>query len=169
MPTWVVWAAIGVAVVSLVAFSMVWQSFNANKRDRAIQHFLDSADALERDLHECKRRMAEMREWVAGLPGEASKQASSFLNADASVQAALKRVLSERLWLRDSHQSATLKQLQDAEATMSKSRESLAENMTKLDALREELERANGQLDDAHRLAEKQRTIFVDGNNHTIH
>ena len=46
---------------------------------------------------------------------------------------------------------------------MSKSRESLAENMVKLESLRDELERANGQLDDAHRAAERQRAIVVEG------
>jgi ABC-type phosphate transport system auxiliary subunit len=150
---WYPWLLLAFGVIALVAVVWSWTTMRASRRDRAIQAFLDAADALERDLQECKKRMQEIQGWVSTLPNEGSQRASLALNADASVQTALKLVLSQRLWLRDSLHSASLHQIVAAEAHLGRSRQSLSEHMNKLESMRVELERASDSLDDAHRSA----------------
>ena len=166
---WYPWLVWGLFVAGSLALLLVWNNARSRRRDSAIQRFLDTADALEQDLHACRKRMQDMHDWVSKLPGETSKIASSSLNPQTTVTAALKQVLSQRLWLRESVDSASVAQIQAAEANMDRSRQSLAEHMNKLDSMREALERATDQLDDAHRNIDKSLSVMVGGISHTIH
>ncbi len=141
-------------------------------RERAIRQFLDAADELERDLYDCKKRMQAMQDWLARFPSDGTRQVSGLLNADASVATALKLVLSRRLWLRDQHATASLAELKAAEENLASSSVSLAENIKKLETMRDELERAADQLEHASKAADRSAVIasgIISGHSHTIH
>lgn len=167
MPSWTLWLMIGLALISALSLALVWHVQRSLARERAIKRFLDAADGLERDLYDCKRRMQELQQWVAGIPSEGTRQVSNLLNADVSVANALKLVLSRRIWLRDQHDSASLAELKAAEENLANSRLSLAENMSKLEGMRDELERATGQLQTASKVAESKGVLIQ--SSHTIH
>jgi prefoldin subunit 5 len=169
MTGWTLWLIVGLTLASVICVIVVMQMQRSYARERAIQRFLDSADALERDLQECKKRMQAIQDWVARIPNEGTRKVSSMINADGSVAAALKLVLSRRLWLRDNHESASLIELKQAEENLVNSRASLAENMTKLEQMRVELERATDQLEMVNRSNERPKPVVVSGANQTLH
>jgi hypothetical protein len=169
MVGWTLWLIVGLTLASVICVIVVLQMQRSYARERAIQRFLDSADALERDLQDCKKRMQEIQEWVAQIPSEGTRKVSSLINADASVASALKVVLSRRLWLRDHHESASLKDLKAAEENLVSSRTSLAENMIKLEHMRDELARATDQLELANQNRERNKPIVVASDNQTLH
>jgi chaperonin cofactor prefoldin len=153
-------------LASLAVLFMVWRERESGKRDRAIGYFLDSADALELELQRCKQRMQELQSWVQSLPGAGSREAADRLGAADAVQVALKQLLGQRLWLKDSADTATLVQIQAANERLDRSRETLANQMSRLEQIREELERA---AESHARLAAAPRKIDVGGDRHTLH
>jgi FtsZ-binding cell division protein ZapB len=163
------WLFVGVVVLAGLTFWMYRHHKRTSARDLAIRSFLDSADLLEADLQRCKEKMLQFADYVGQLPGEDTKAVQGALSNDKSVTTALKRVLSQRLWLRDNHESATLGELQQAANNLLQSRNSLAAHMNKLEHMRDQLERANEQLDDAQRTADRMKNLVLGGINHTIH
>ena len=172
MTGWMFWLVFGLTIASLISFAVVVKMQRSYARERAIRQFLDAADALERDLYDCKKRMQSMQDWLARFPSEGTRQVSGLLNADASVTTALKLVLSRRLWLRDQHAVASLGELKAAQENLASSSVSLAENIRKLETMREELERAADQLGHASKAADRSAVVasgIVSGHSHTIH
>ena len=172
MPGWMLWLILGLTAASMICLAVVVKLQRSYARERAIRQFLDAADALERDLYDCKKRMQAMQDWLARFPSESTRQVSSLLNADASVATALKLVLSRRLWLRDQHAVASLSELKAAEENLANSSVSLAENIRKLETMREELERAADQLENASKAADRSTAVasgIMSNHNHTIH
>jgi hypothetical protein len=173
MASWMFWLLLGLSIASVLAFAVVWKMQQSFARERAIKQFLDAADALERDLYDCKKRMQAMQDWLARFPSEGTRQVSGLLNADASVATALKLVLSRRLWLRDQHNTASLSELKAAQENLATSSVSLAENISKLETMREELERAADQLETAAKAADRSAivasSVVAGTHNHTIH
>ncbi len=163
------WLFVGVVVLAVLTFWLFRYHQRTSARDRAIRSFLDTADLLEQDLQRCREKMQQFADYVGRLPGEDTKLVQGALSTDKSVTTALKRVLSQRLWLRDNHHSATLVELQLAADNLLRSRSSLAEHMNKLENMRDQLERANEQLDDAQRTADRMKNLVLGGINHTIH
>jgi hypothetical protein len=172
MAGWMFWLTLGLTIASLISLAVVLKMQRSYARERAIRQFLDAADALERDLYDCKKRMQAMQDWLARFPSAGTRQVSGLLNADASVATALKLVLSRRLWLRDHHEVASLSDLKAAEENLASSSVSLAENIKKLETMREELERAADQLENASKAADRSAIVasgIVSGHSHTIH
>lgn len=172
MPGWMLWLILGLTIASLISLAVVVKMQRSYARERAIRQFLDAADELERDLYDCKKRMQAMQDWLARFPSEGTRQVSGLLNADASVATALKLVLSRRLWLRDQHATASLAELKAAEGNLVSSSVSLAENIKKLETMREELERAADQLEHASKAADRSAVVasgIMTSHNHTIH
>ena len=172
MPGWMLWLILGLTIASMISLAVVVKMQRSYARERAIRRFLDAADALERDLYDCKKRMQAMQEWLARFPSEGTRQVSGLLNADASVATALKLVLSRRLWLRDQHAVASLSELKAAEENLASSSVSLAENIRKLETMREELERAADQLENASKAADRSAVVasgIMTSHSHTIH
>lgn len=172
MPGWMLWLTLGLTIASMICLAVVVKMQRSYARERAIRQFLDAADALERDLHDCKKRMQAMQNWLARFPSESTRQVSGLLNADASVATALKLVLSRRLWLRDHHAVASLSELKAAEENLANSSVSLAENIRKLETMREELERAADQLENASKAADRSTVVasgIMASHSHTIH
>jgi DNA repair ATPase RecN len=166
---WYPWALASLVVLAIIAGMTLWSSNRTKRREQAIRAFLDTADALEKDLHQCKRKMQDMESWVAKLPSEDIRRVGFSLNAESSVQEALKLLLSQRIWLRDQHESASLLQLESANANLDKSRSSLSAHMDKLENMRLELERATDTLEDAYRSQDRMRSAVIVQGSNSVH
>jgi hypothetical protein len=112
------------------------------RRPRLLAEVMDEADALERLLHECRGRLREIPALVATLPPSAQLSARATLVAEPQVQAALRDLLSHRLWLKENAGSATLAELKSAHDALASARSALATQLERLAEVRAELETA---------------------------
>jgi DNA repair exonuclease SbcCD ATPase subunit len=144
-------------VILLIATAMTiwaWRTARVgSNREKAISQFLDCADSLENQLQNCKERAAKLKTWVAGLPGSEAGKISDRLELGDSIQNALKQVLSQRLWLKNSIDTASNDEILNAAATLERSGETLAAQMQKLETVRTELESAKSVLEKASKNA----------------
>src|SRR5690606_30619230 len=108
-------------------------------RNRELRSILDHADALERELQECRARLREIPALVSHLPPSNALSAHATLTAEPQVQAALHDLLQHRLWLREHGGDASLEALRSAAAALIQSRERLATQLIRLGEVRAEL------------------------------
>ncbi|MFO1494375.1 MAG: hypothetical protein U1F26_06935 [Lysobacterales bacterium] len=132
-------------IATLVVGALLWRLLSLRRRHDTLHRIMDSADALERELHACRQRMQTMHQWVSTLPSTLTTQALASLNLDPLVQKALRDLLQQRLWLRDHGDTAPLAQLRQTEIDMERSRTTLAEHMRKLEAAGEALAEASSE------------------------
>lgn len=111
-------------------------------RQQAIRALLDGADALESQLHACKRRMQRLRGMLNVLPQEMSAGADLALSADGQVQAALKDLLAHRLWIQQHAATASGRELAAARTAMAQSSATLEQQLQRLNEITSELEAA---------------------------
>ncbi|MGH8040495.1 MAG: hypothetical protein ACREPN_00430 [Rudaea sp.] len=137
--TYLVIAATGAALLLIWAWL---RELRVRRRENAIRHLLDGADALEARLQECRERMRQLRGMLTILPEEMSAQADSALAGDAKVQAALRDLLAHRLWIQRNADTATLQQLDSARDALDQSGATLAAQIERLVAITSDLQRA---------------------------
>lgn len=101
-------------------------------RARELRAILDSADALEQELQECRARLREIPALVANLPPAMTLSARATLIAEPQVQAALQDLLEHRLWIREHGANARLPELISAHAALVQSRAGLATQLQRL-------------------------------------
>jgi hypothetical protein len=118
-------------------------------RTRELSSVLDHADALEKELHECRARLREIPALVSHLPPAISLSAHATLTAEPEVQAALHDLLQHRLWLKQFGAEASLKALRSASAALMQSRKKLALQLERLGEVRGELEQAGTEVQDS--------------------
>jgi chaperonin cofactor prefoldin len=136
---------VALILASLVVGALLWRLFQIRRRHDTLSQIMDSADALERELHACRERMQTMHSWVSTLPSTLTTQALASLNLDPLVQKALRDLLRQRLWIRDQGEVAPMAQLRQTRADMERSRSTLAAHMHKLEAAGEELKLASSE------------------------
>ena len=112
------------------------------RKPRLLARIMDEADALERELHECRLRLREIPALVATLPPSSQLSARATLVAEPQVQAALRDLLSHRLWLKEHAAGASIKELESARSALAGANASLATQLERLAAVRAELEAA---------------------------
>lgn len=100
----VILAAIGVAL---------WQRRRQALHTARLQNLLDLADALERDLKACGRNLAQAHAVMSVNP---DSPAASEQDARHAVDAGLRALLQQRLWIRDRSAQASATEF-DAAAT----------------------------------------------------
>jgi hypothetical protein len=110
-----------------------------SRRHRAMRRLLDGADALEEQLLQCRARMHQLRNMLVALPEEMSADANTALTADDKVQAGLRDLLAHRLWIKQHAETARRAELDAACAAIDQSRDVLAAQLTRLDAITGEL------------------------------
>jgi hypothetical protein len=133
-------ATVAIAVLLLGGF---WVRERAlRRRPRLLAGVMDEADALERELYECRTRLREIPALVAALPPSAQLSARATLVAEPQVQAALRDLLSHRLWLKEHADTATLTELESARGALSTAKAALATQLERLAEVRTELEAA---------------------------
>jgi len=112
------------------------------RRPRLLAEVMDEADALERELYECRMRLREIPALVATLPPSAPLSARATLVAEPQVQAALRDLLSHRLWLKEHASTATLVELKSAHEALATAKAALSTQLERLAEVRAELEAA---------------------------
>ena len=106
---------------------------------------LDLADALERELLECRARLREVPALAAAtLSPSEQLSARATLAAEPQVQDALRDLLAHRLWLKQNSASASEKELISARDALAATRESLARQMERLADVRADFEQSRG-------------------------
>jgi hypothetical protein len=135
------------AIGTIVAAALILAGFHL--RERALRRrplllaaIMDEADALEAELHACRARLREIPALVATLPPSAQLSARATLVAEPQVQAALRDLLSHRLWLKENATTATMPELESARRALSAAKAALAAQLDRLADVRSELEAA---------------------------
>jgi hypothetical protein len=104
---------------------------------------LDLADALERELLECRARLREVPALAAAtLSASEQLSARATLAAEPQVQDALRDLLAHRLWLKQNSASASETELVSARDALAATRESLARQMERLADVRADFEQS---------------------------
>ena len=135
--------AIGIIVAAallLAAFQV--RERKLRRRPLLLAAIMDEADALETELHECRARLREIPALVTTLPPSAQLSARATLVAEPQVQAALRDLLSHRLWLKENAATATIAELESARGALAAAKASLATQLERLAEVRAELESA---------------------------
>lgn len=150
-----IYLIVTVLVVALIVIGIALRDRRLRRRPRVLAEVMDEADALERELYECRTRLREIPALVAALPPSAQLSARATLVAEPQVQAALRDLLSHRLWLKEHAATATLAELESARAALASAKAALATQLERLAEVRAELESARAAqavraADDAH-------------------
>ena len=132
-------------LASMVVLALMWRLLQLRRRQDMLRSIMDSADALESELHACRERMQTLHRWVSTLPASLTRDALAALVLDPLVQKALRDLLQQRLWLRDNGDDAPLARLKSVKGDLERSRKALAENMDKLEAAGEALAAASSE------------------------
>ncbi len=137
----------GLFVLTLIGFVVLLVKWMAlRSRQSSIRRFLDSADALEAELHDCRDRIRALKATLAELPGPAALPVISSLDTDHQVTDALKMLLAHRLWLRNEAATASVGEINEAQLGIERSREKLSLQMRKLESAGDDLAKASSAL-----------------------
>src|SRR4029077_8381959 len=112
------------------------------RRPRLLVGGMDAADGIESELEECGARLREIPALVATLPPSAQLSARATLVAEPQVQAALRDLLSHRLWLKENAQTAASAELESARGARAAAKAALAAQLDRLADVRSELQAA---------------------------
>jgi hypothetical protein len=133
---------IATLVVAVLLAGLWLRERRLRRRPELLAAIMDEADALERELRECRARLREIPPLVATLPPSAQLSARATLVAEPQVQAALRDLLSHRLWLKEHAASATLAELESAHKALAGAKAGLVTQLARLADVREELDAA---------------------------
>ena len=135
--------AIGIIVAAaLLLAAFQFRERKLRRRPLLLAAIMDEADALETELHECRARLREIPALVTTLPPSAQLSARATLVAEPQVQAALRDLLSHRLWLKENAETATFAELESARGALATAKAALAAQLERLAEVRGELESA---------------------------
>jgi chaperonin cofactor prefoldin len=150
---------LGAALAALVVLG-AWLAFKLSRRDRrddALRSLLDGADALERELHDCRARMQKLQKLLSQLPSDMTRPALAAIDPEGQVKTALRDVLAHRLWIQQNGETASLQQLDEALAAISKSRDHLSQQLRRLDEVGNDLAAAGAELKAAYSLSARKQ------------
>lgn len=129
-------AALAAAIV-LLAWT---RELALRRKSRLLAEILDLADALERDLLECRARLRELPALTVHMPPSDQLSARATLAAEPLVQDALRDLLAHRLWLKDNADRATRTELGQARDALATTRASLETQLARLAEVRADFE-----------------------------
>lgn len=113
--------ALLVAVIGLPVWLFLTRRNNA-RRNAGLQHLLDLADRLEADLKTCRAGLQQAHAVMALNP---DMPAASEQDAQMAIDAGLRALLQQRLWIRDRAPRASAREMNDAMISMRSARERL--------------------------------------------
>ena len=130
------------AAIALLLFVLVagLREHWLRQRSRLLGDILDLADALERELLECRARLREIPALTMNLPPSEQISARATLGAEPQVQDALRDLLAHRLWLKEHAASASTAELQSARAALVATRAALSAQLARLADVRADFE-----------------------------
>ncbi len=133
------------ALAALVYF--VRRERRLSRRRDLLGQILDLADALERELLECRARLREVPALAATRPSPSDQlSARATLAAEPLVQEALRDLLAHRLWLKQNGDHASEAELVSARDALASTREALATQMERLADVRADFENSRAAL-----------------------
>lgn len=110
------------------------------RKPQLLAEILDLADALERELLECRARLREIPALAASLSPSEQLSARATLAAEPQVQDALRDLLAHRLWLKENASEASIDELVSARDALVATRTSLAAQLARLADVRADFE-----------------------------
>jgi hypothetical protein len=129
----------GAALVLLLLAG--WQrERRLRRKPLVLTEILDLADALERELLECRARLREIPALAASLSPSEQLSARATLAAEPQVQDALRDLLAHRLWLKDHAADASIGELVSARDALAATRASLNAQLARLAHVRADFE-----------------------------
>ena len=135
-----IYLIVSAVVAALIVAGLAWRDRQLRRKPRLLAEIMDEADALEYELHECRARLREIPALVAALPPSDQLSARATLVAEPQVQAALRDLLSHRLWLKEHAATATLAELESARAALAGAKSALATQLERLADVRADVE-----------------------------
>ncbi|MEI7036970.1 hypothetical protein [Fulvimonas yonginensis] len=138
--------ALGLAATLLLLVGATWlvllrRRRRLDRRTDSMRRLLDLADQLEADLKTCRSSLKQAHAVMSLNPDQ---PAAGEKEAKQAIDAGLRSLLQQRLWIRDCAPEASQEGLDEAAADMSQTR-------ARLRPLVRALERAHHELDDAMR------------------
>lgn len=109
-------------LLSLAAVAVLWWRRRQNGHMRRLRRLLDLADALEADLKTCRIGLAQAHAVMSANP---DAPAASEQDAQRAVDAGLRALLQQRLWIRDRSAQASARELDAAASAMDHVRDRL--------------------------------------------
>jgi biopolymer transport protein ExbB/TolQ len=110
-----------------------------SRRTTSLRRLLELADRLEADLKSCRARLQQAHAVMSLNP---DLPAASEQEAAHAVDAGLRALLQQRIWIRDRAPTATQKELDDATRNMEQTRERLRPLLQALGQAQSELDSA---------------------------
>ena len=133
-------------VILLLVVLFAWlRELRLQRKPRLLDEILNRADAMERQLLECRARLREIAALAATLPPAKQFSAGTTLAAEPQVQDALRDLLAHRLWLKENAASASLSELQAARDALAATRSTLTGQLARLVDVRTEFEQSRTQ------------------------
>lgn len=130
-----------VAAILLLVMMFAWlRERRLRHRSVLLAQILDLADALERELLECRARLREIPALAASLLPSEQLSARAILTAEPQVQEALRDLLGHRLWLKEHAATASIGELVSARDALATTRSSLADQLVRLARVRADVE-----------------------------
>jgi hypothetical protein len=122
------------AVLAALGLLLAWRRERRLHRSRRLLgEILDLADALERELLECRARLREVPALAAAnLDQSEQVSARATLAAEPLVQDALRDLLAHRLWLKQHAADASTAELVSARDALVATRIALAKQLERL-------------------------------------
>jgi hypothetical protein len=114
-------AAVVVLAIAVAAWSVCSRRRQA-KRTASLQHLLDLADRLEVDLKTCRSGLQQAHAVMSLNP---DLPAASEQDAQNAIDAGLRALLQQRLWIRDRSPRASQHELDEASLSMTAARNRL--------------------------------------------
>ena len=130
--------ALGLVALAFI-LAMGWQQWQFHRRRRALIRLLDLADAVEALLDRSQQRMTALRGLLERVPPEIGAVAQASLESGLPIRDAKRDVLQHRLWIQKNGDSASLRELGEACATLERVQSRLSSRL-------QDLERAGGEL-----------------------
>lgn len=114
-------AALLVLLIVVLSWSL-WQRRRQTQRNVSLQNLLDLADRLEADLKTCRAGLQQAHAVMSLNP---DLPAASEQDAQHAIDAGLRALLQQRLWIRDRSPRASQHELDEAASSMQSTRDRL--------------------------------------------
>jgi hypothetical protein len=136
------------ALLATLGLLLAWRRERRLLRQRhLLVEILDLADALERELLECRARLREVPALAAAtLQTSDQLSARATIAAEPLVQDALRDLLAHRLWLKQHAATASEAELASARDALATTRVALAKQLERLADVRADFEQMKAAL-----------------------
>ncbi len=131
-----------VAIAALAAVFLLIQGRRLRRRPRLLGEIMDEADALERELHECRNRLREIPALVTTLPPASQLSARATLVAEPQVQAGPARPAFASALVARARRDRDARRARIGACALAGAKAALATQLERLASVRSDLEAA---------------------------